>query len=384
MLLRSIIGDEQSNKILIKFSKFLTLLSVSTTFKAYHTLHNQFVLIYDGFEDIDDVTSLVSRMQNELKNFFTIGKDEFYLYITASVGVAVYPDHTTRISLLDHAFQALVSAKKSGFGRYEIYYDESSQKTFDEFLLFNRMHKAIELGEFEVFYQPIIASKSRDVVGAEALVRWHHPEYGLIMPDNFIPMLEKTGSIIALGRHIFEEVLKQLKRWQIFDFKEVSVSINVAPIELEHGGFVEYVSIKLDEYNINPQRIKFEITESYAMRNEGRAKNEIAALKKLGCFIVLDDFGTGYTSFSYLKKISADIIKIDKTMVDHILDEKEDQRILKAMIELAHTLNMKVIVEGVESASVFQLVSSFGCDYVQGYYISKPMPVLEFQKLLRE
>jgi len=241
----------------------------------------------------------------------------------------------------------------------------------------------LQKDEFEVYYQPIIEVKNREIVAAEALIRWRHPKYGLIPPDVFIPMMEKTGFIVEIGKYVLKEVLKQQKRWELFKFKEIEISINMSLLEIETEGFIENVTEQLLHHQINPELIKFEITESAAMSNEGEVDRQLLELKNLGVAIALDDFGTGYTSFDYLKKFPADVLKIDKTLVDYILVNKEDQRIVKAMIELGHNLGMKIVVEGIENERMSQIIASYGCDYMQGYYFSKPVPVFEFQKLLR-
>jgi len=270
---------------------------------------------------------------------------------------------------LDHAYQALAEAQKNGYGNIHIYERSELEKKYDELILFNAIHDAIDKQEFEIHYQPIVRTKDKEVVAAEALIRWKHSEYGYIPPDVFIPMLEKSGFIINLGQFVLSEVLKQQKRWEVFKFKPIEVSINV--------------SRQLTEHQVAPELIKFEITEGVAMENESQADRQLHALKKLGVSIALDDFGTGYTSFSYLKKFPADILKIDKSLIDYILDNEEDQRIIRAMIELGHNLGMKIVVEGIENKEMVDLIGSYGCDYMQGYYFSKPLPAYEFQEMIR-
>jgi polar amino acid transport system substrate-binding protein len=245
------------------------------------------------------------------------------------------------------------------------------------------MQKGLDNDEFEVYYQPIIKVENEEVIGAEALIRWIHPRYGFIPPDVFIGLMEKTGFIVKLGQFVLEEVLKQQKRWELFKFKQIHVSINVSMIEIATGDFVEHVEQELIHHQVNPELIKFEITEGTAMISEIQTEKYFYKLKKLGVGISLDDFGTGYTSFTYLKKFPADILKIDKSLVDHILLNTEDQRIVKAMIELGHNLGMKIVVEGIETKKMVALLASYECDYMQGYYFAKPLPVFEFQKLLR-
>ncbi|MEO1953147.1 MAG: EAL domain-containing protein, partial [Campylobacterales bacterium] len=197
------------------------------------------------------------------------------------------------------------------------------------------------------------------------------------------PIMEKTGFIIKLGRYLIEEVLKQQKRWELFKFRQVPVSINLSLAELEKDNFVEVVETQLANHKVSPELIKYEITEGLAMENEERTHKQLSELRKLGVNILLDDFGTGYTSFSYIKKIPANIIKIDRSLVINILTSKTDQGITKSIIDLAHSIGMKVVVEGVEDEHMFNMLRDIGADYIQGYYISKPVPVFEFQKFLR-
>jgi len=307
------------------------------------------------------------------------------LHLTASVGISIYPESGPASNLFDNAYKALAEAEKSGHGRIHIYETDILEHDYDELALYNGIHEAIERNEFEVYYQPIVEVETKEIVAAEALMRWKHPQYGFIPPNIFIPIMEKTGIIIDLGKYLLEEVLKQQKRWELFKFKQIQVSINMSLLEVEAEGFVDNIEKQLVHHQVDPQLIKFEITEDSAMSSEEQqVYTQLIALKKLGVGIALDDFGTGYTSFSYLKKFPADILKIDKTLVDYVLVNNEDQRIIKAMIELGHNLGMKIVVEGIENERMFDMIASYGCDYMQGYFFAKPLPVFEFQKLLRK
>ncbi len=379
--LRSIIGYEQSNVILIKLAKYLDNLAKELSFSVYHTSHNNFLLILTNIDSSRNVISVVDQIQNELISFYQMENSK--LHLTASTGIAIYPDNSTTLNLLDNAYKALAQAEKNGFGRIEMFKSSESKHDYDELKLYNDMHQALEKDEFEVYYQPIVESISQEVVAAEALIRWHHPKHGMIAPYIFIPIMEKTGLIVELGEYVLEEVLKQQKRWELFKFKQIEVSINLSLIELETGKFVEYVLQQLDKHKVSPSLIKFEITEGIAMISENQTSRQLLELKKLGIGISLDDFGTGYTSFSYLKKIPASTLKIDRSLVINIVNSEEDQRIVKAMIELGHNLGMEIVVEGIEDEKMFNMMVEFGSDYIQGYYFSRPLPVFEFQKLLR-
>jgi polar amino acid transport system substrate-binding protein len=378
--LRSIVGLKQSNEIIIKFANYLRKITVEMKTDAYHTFDNHFLLMLSNVESIESITSFIVDIQKKLATFYKIENSN--LHLTISAGVAIYPDSGSTRQLLDNAYKALVKAEQGGDGAIEIFLPQKQSK-YDELTLHNDMESGLKKGEFEVYYQPIVEADTHQVVSAEALIRWIHPTYGFIPPDIFIGLMEKTGFIIKLGRFILNEVLKQQKRWELFKFKQIGISINVSMVEIETGEFVKYVEEQLQYHQVNPELIKFEITEGKAMLNEGKTKKYFMALKRLGVSILLDDFGTGYTSFTYLKQFPADIIKIDKTLVDHILENNEDQRIIKAMIDLGHNLGMKIVVEGVENKEMVTMLNSFNCDFIQGYYFSKPLPVFEFQKLIR-
>jgi len=379
--LRAIIGYEQADVILIKFAKYLEQLSKESSFSVYHTFHNNFLLTVPNVESSDEIIMLSKQIQEQLVSFYKM--EDVRLHLTASIGISIYPESGSTLNLLDNAYKALTESEKSGYGRISVYKADAKKHDYDELTLHNGIHEAIERNEFEVYYQPIIEVKTLEIVAAEALMRWKHPKYGLIPPDVFIPIMEKTGFIVKLGQFVLEEVLKQQKRWELFKFKQIEVSINMSLLEIETEGFVENVAQQLVKHQVHPELIKFEITEGAAMRNEEYVDKQLLLLKNLGVAIALDDFGTGYTSFSYLKKFPADVLKIDKTLVDYILVNQEDQRIVKAMIELGHNLGMKIVVEGIENERMLQMIASYGCDYMQGYYFSKPVPVFEFQKLLR-
>jgi polar amino acid transport system substrate-binding protein len=379
--LRSIIGDEQTNDIIKKFARYLETLTKNVNVSVYHTFDNHFLLTVTNLNSIDEAKVFVEDIQKKLATFYKM--DGVHLHLTVSAGIALYPDSGDIRLLLDHAYKALAEAEKEGDNNITIFLPEKFTAAYDELRLHSDMPRALSNGEFEVYYQPIVRVGDQEVVAAEALIRWKHPQYGMIPPDVFISLMEKTGFIVKLGQFILDEVLKQQKRWELFNFKNIEVSINVSMVEINTGEFVQHVERKLAEHQLDPECIKFEITEGIAMLNEAQTVKYFLALKKLGVGISLDDFGTGYTSFGYLKKFPADIVKIDKSLVDYILTNEEDQRIVKAIIELAHTLGMKIVVEGIENQQMVDMITSYGCDYLQGYHFSKPLPVFEFQKLIR-
>ena len=379
---RSIIGFHQSNEIILKFSNYLSHIVSDMNLSVYHTFDNHFLLAVSNVASTQHVVDLVCTIQEELASFYKM--KDINLHLTVSSGISVYPDSGSTRVLLDNAYKALDQAQKEGDNKIIVYDSEISKSKYDELKLYTDMQSGLSNGEFEVYYQPIVNTNNHEVVAAEALIRWIHPQLGFISPDIFIGLMEKTGFIVKLGQFILEEVLKQQKRWELFKFKDIEVSVNVSMIEIATGDFVDYVKSRLEHHQVSPEKIKFEITEGAAMIRESQTEKYFHKLKKLGVGISLDDFGTGYTSFSYLKKFPADILKIDKSLIDNILTNDEDQRIVHAMIELGHNLGMKVVVEGIETKSMVDILTAYKCDYMQGYYFSKPLPVFEFQKLLRD
>lgn len=379
--LMSLLGHEQTNKIMIKLAEYFTSLSKEYSFKVYHTYQNHFLLVMTQIKTQQEILDLVQKIQEELKGFYNV--KDVYLRLTASVGIGIYPDSGNTRSLLDNAYKALADAEAHGHGNVVIHIPEKKRFKFDELTLYNEMPNALEKGEFEVYYQPIIKSQTLKIVGAEALIRWIHPVHGLIPPDAFIPIMEKTGFIVELGKYMVEQIFRQIKRWEQFNFKRIYISINVSMVEIETETYVDFIVKNLKHYQVDPEQVTFEVTEGVAMVGEQHTIKEFKRLRDLGCGVSLDDFGTGYTSFSYLKKFPASTLKIDKSLADHILTKEDDRKIIQAMIDLAHHLEMKVVVEGIENKGMVELLKGFNCDLFQGYYFSKPLPMFEFQKFLR-
>ena len=380
--LRSIIGYDEANTILIKFSTYLKYILEEYDMNIYHTYENYFLLTVTNLKERKDAIDIVQRIQDEVKESYQL--DNLNIHLSLSAGISIYPDSGTSRKLLDNVYKALSQAQKYGDGQIHLYLPPKSKFEYDEVTLHNDMQGALDNKEFEVYYQPIVDASTKEVVSGEALIRWKHPKFGLIPPDAFISLMEQTGFIIKLGQYIIKSVFAQQKRWELFGFKKIQVSINMSMIEIATGNYVDFIEQNLKEFNLDPQSVKFEITEGRAMISEEDTKQYFVALKELGVSISLDDFGTGYTSFTYLKKFPADVLKIDKSLVDYILTNKEDQGIVKGIIKLGHNLGMKIVVEGIENLEMVEMLLSFDCDYMQGYHFAKPLQVFEFQKLLRK
>lgn len=263
------------------------------------------------------------------------------------------------------------------------YFNRSLDDSLKERIsLENALNQALKLGQFELYYQPQLDVKSNRIIGAEALIRWNHPEKGMISPDAFIPLAEESGLIIDIGSWVLHQASDQLALWRKQGFDQLSVSVNLSALQVQKESFAKEVADVIREYGVPEACLDLELTESMIMRN---AEETIAALDKihnLGIQISVDDFGTGYSSLSYLKRFPLDKLKIDRSFVQDITVDTDDAMICKTIISMAHNLNLQVIAEGVETHAQLELLRDYGCEQYQGYLFAKPLPVEQMTKHL--
>lgn len=308
---------------------------------------------------------------------------EYELYVTASIGISLFPDNgQTVVDLMKHADIALYKAKDQGRNNCQIYSSIMDSKSFQSFFLERDLRKALLNNEFLVYLQPRVDARHNKIVSAEALIRWNHPEFGLIPPSQFIPIAEETGLIIPIGKWVKRKVCEQLVQWRNEGIPLVPISINISPQRFFQKDFAESVRGLLEEFSLDGCLLEFEITENSLMRNEVDVNETIGELKKLGIKIYIDDFGTGYSSFSYLKSFRLDGIKIDRSFIHDISCQSDNAGITAAMIQLAHLLKTDVIAEGVETMEELLFLQEHNCHQVQGYLYAKPSPMENFGNLL--
>jgi diguanylate cyclase (GGDEF)-like protein/PAS domain S-box-containing protein len=308
---------------------------------------------------------------------------DYELYVTASIGISLYPDNgQTVVDLMKHADIALYKAKDQGRNNCQMYSSLMDSKSFQSFFLERDLRKALLNDEFLVHLQPRVDASTNQIISAEALIRWNHPELGLIPPSEFIPIAEETGLIIPIGKWMKRKVCEQLVAWRNENVPLVPISINISPQRFFQKDFAESVRLLLEEYELDGCLLEFEITENSLMRNEADVIQTINELKKLGIKIYIDDFGTGYSSFSYLKSFKLDGIKIDRSFIHDISCQSDNAGITAAMIQLAHLLKTDVIAEGVETTEELLFLREHNCHQVQGYLFAKPSPMEEFRDLL--
>ncbi|OGT89927.1 MAG: hypothetical protein A2286_06350 [Gammaproteobacteria bacterium RIFOXYA12_FULL_61_12] len=333
---------------------------------------DEFTLLLTRVRSNNDVARLGQRILENLRRPFRVDGQE--LAISVSIGVALYPnDGSDSITLLRNADTAMYQAKKQGRDKL-IYYTSAMNATALMMLgLEAELRRALSLGQLEVFYQPKLAIPARKLVGMEALVRWRHPERGLMLPGEFLPVAEESGLIGPLSDWVLEQVCRQIQDWQARGLDPVQVSVNVSNQQFHSGRLVETVARVLDETGVDPQLLELELTENIVMEDVHSAMEMMAQLKEMGVVLSLDDFGTGYSSMSHLKRFPLDKLKIDRSFVKDIAADPDDEAIARSIIALAHSLNLRVVAEGVEKEEQLQWLEGKKCDEVQGYLFSRPV-----------
>jgi diguanylate cyclase (GGDEF)-like protein/PAS domain S-box-containing protein len=305
------------------------------------------------------------------------------VHVSASIGITLYPDDANTASeLLKNADQAMYLAKKSGRSCFRYFTQSMQDEAQTRQLMINDLHKAIALRQFQIYYQPIVELKTESINKAEALIRWNHPEQGLISPLDFIPFAEESGLIIEIGDWVYKEAMRQTKIWQNKYTMDFQISVNKSPVQFRSSSKIDEWIEHLTELGLSGKSSVIEITENFLMEHEGRIAEKLLQLRKSDIKISLDDFGTGYSSLSYLQKFEIDYLKIDKSFVSNLTPNSQDIILCEAIITMAHKLNIKVIAEGIETEFQKKLLADMHCDYGQGYLFSRPMPAEQFEVLL--
>ena len=342
---------------------------------------DEFMILCPYIADVEESIFCAKEILASLKEPFFI--EEYELFVTSSIGISIFPaDGENVVDLMMHADIALYKAKGSGRNTFQIYSKLMDRTSYHSFFLERDLRKALMHNEFIVHLQPRVDSSRKVIMGAEALIRWNHPNLGLISPADFIPLAEETGLIIPIGKWMKRRVCEQLVAWKKKGIPLIPISINISPQRFLQKDFAKSVRDIIEEYGVEGRYLEFEITENSLMKNEEDVIQTIHELKELGIKIFIDDFGTGYSSFSYLKTFQLDGIKIDQSFIRNISCKSENAGITAAMIQLATILKMDVIAEGVETYAELLFLNEHNCHQVQGFLFSKPTPMEEFENLL--
>jgi diguanylate cyclase (GGDEF)-like protein len=343
---------------------------------------DEFVLILNDQNNEEVVFRAMQRIAQRVCEPMNIaGKD---LYITCSAGVSLFPQDGPDVeTLLKNADVAMYRAKEAGRNNFQFFTTEMNELVNERLQLEASLRGALERREFLLHYQQKVNLKTGAIFGSEALLRWNHPEWGLVRPARFIPVAEETGLIVQIGEWVVEEACRQYRAWQDEGLEPGAVSVNLSARQFRQEGLVRAASRILVETGLDPSALEMEITESMVMHNAEAAIAVLQGLKSLGITLSVDDFGTGYSSLAYLKDLPIDTLKIDRSFVREIRGGSETEGVLaQAIISLGHALDLKVIAEGVETDAQVRFLAKHRCDFVQGFYYGEPVPPADFARLL--
>jgi diguanylate cyclase (GGDEF)-like protein len=344
---------------------------------------DEFVIILTEIKTIQNVKNIANNILNILNENFLLEKDHQAI-ISASIGIAMYPEDGDSVdSLLKNADTAMYQAKDKGKNQYQFFTAAMNNKVMNYMRIEQELHIALEYQQFELYYQPIFDLQTKKIASVEALIRWNSPENGLIFPDDFIPIAEETGMIVPMGKWIMQEAMHQIKDWNNRFTQRIKMGINISSRQFCDRSIPIYQVLQesLDKTGVEPSLIEFEITENLLMENSSELEETLNKISSLGIKIFMDDFGTGYSSLSYLKKFPIDVLKIDRSFVWNMDKDESDERLVRSIINMAKTMKINVLAEGVETMQHQKLLQQMGCDYAQGYLYSKPIPAKELEDL---
>ncbi|NVK23572.1 MAG: EAL domain-containing protein [Gammaproteobacteria bacterium] len=327
-------------------------------------------------------TALCNNIIKSLGARYSLAKENFKMPINIGVSYGKFADSASEVQA--QALAALEHAQENILSSYRIYSNDLKAIIEQRTQIESDLTKALENNEFEIYYQPQVTAASGKIVGAEALVRWHHPTKGLISPNEFIPVAENTGMIIEIGQWVLETACDQAAKWQNLGHNNFRIAVNLSPVQFSQPNVVQNVKHVLEKTGLKGSSLELELTENAILEDINGALKAFKELKQLGVTLSIDDFGTGYSSLSYLRKFPMDRIKIDRSFIHELLDDKESQEITLAIISMAHNLNMRVIAEGIESEQQYAFLHENNCEELQGYYFGRPVAVAELEMFLEK
>jgi diguanylate cyclase (GGDEF)-like protein/PAS domain S-box-containing protein len=340
---------------------------------------DEFALVLEDVSSPDNVVQIARKIISALSSPFEV--DERELFITTSIGISMYPaDGKDPQTLLKHADTAMYQAKELGRNTYRFYSSDMSIRVFERLSMETSLRHALERQEFVLYYQPQVNIESGKIQGVEALLRWQHPEMGLVLPGDFVPILEETGLILAVGEWVLKTACAQAKAWHEAGFPGLRMAVNLSSRQFNAPGLIKMLTRILTQTGLNPRDLELEITESILVQHSKDTMAIFKTFSDLGVNLAIDDFGTGYSSLSYLKRFSVDTLKIDRTFIADVIHDPEDAAIVEAIIAMARRLGISVIAEGVESEAQVKFLSKQGCNQIQGFLVSQPLPAEEIYK----
>ena len=375
------LGHDAGDRLLIEVSRRLFgCLRDSDTVARWGG--DEFVALLEEFGSPNDLIAVARRILEALARPYTIEHQE--LVVTASIGISTFPDDGLDASaLLRAADIAMYRAKESGKNNFQYYSPQMNVHTFERLTLESSLRRALERGEFLLHYQPKVGARGEGVVGAEALIRWQHPEMGLVSPMQFIPLAEETGLIVPMGSWVLRTACAQSRTWQSSGLPKIRLGVNISSRQFRNEGLVGEVRNVLRDTGLDPDLLELEITESMLMHDPEQTVRMLNELTAIGIHLAIDDFGTGYSSLAYLKRFPVATLKIDRSFIQDVPADADGVAITLAILAMAHNLRIKVTAEGVETEQQLAFLQQHGCDEIQGYLSGRPLPAEDFARLLR-
>lgn len=342
---------------------------------------DEFIVILTEMSHDYDGGTVANRILHDLAEPFMLDGHE--VFISASIGISLYPTDGRDVeALLKNADIAMYHAKEQGKNNFQFYDESMNAMALKRLRLENELRKALEHNEFQLYFQPKVRVENKELIGVEALLRWNHPEHGLLPPSEFISLAEETGLIAPIGEWVLRTACEQAKAWQVDGLQPLTISVNISQRQFEQHLFLESVLDILKNAHLSPHFLELEITESLIMHDPEKIIAMLGELKATGIMISIDDFGTGYSSLEYLRKLPLDALKIDRSFITHAVTNGDDAAIARAVIAMAHTLNLKVIAEGVENSAQLEFLRELDCDEAQGFLFGRPVPANECSRLM--
>ena len=370
------VGDLLLKEVSVRFSSFLR--SGDTVARLGG---DEFAIILSDNSTTYNVSIVAQKIIDTISEPFHL--KNYTCSVGTSIGIAVYPSDGDDIEhLTKNADIAMYHAKNEGRNNYQFYSEDLNVNTIERMAFENELHKAIDNNEFILYYQPVYEAHTEKIVSMEALIRWRHPSRGLLLPGDFIPLAEETGYIKKIGIWVAQQACKQIKEWQKIGYEDIRVAINISAQQFSQNDGMKSISRIIQGEEISSGCLEIELTESCILENEDNAAETMQELRKFGIDHAIDDFGTGYSSLKFIKQLPINKIKIDRSFVKDITENKDDSAIVSAIIAMAHNLQLKVVAEGVETREQLEHLNNLGCNEIQGYFFSTPLPVEELEELL--
>ena len=374
------LGHQTGDQLLIDVS--LRLQSILRTSDTVSRLGgDEFLLIIESIDDKEQITAIANKINETIARPFKVVDEE--IITSCSIGIAVAPhDGSDFDTLLRHADMAMYHSKELGKNHFRFFDDDMNTHAQEHMKLISDLRRAIQEDQLVLHYQPKVDLDSGRIVGAEALMRWHHPSRGMIPPDVFIPLAESSGLIVEMGRWAINKACDDCFAWNDLGFPDISVAVNISPIQFKRGDIERLVQKALLRTQLTPWNLELEMTESLLIDDFKELKEVLVTLKRIGVSFSIDDFGTGYSNLGYLKQFNVDSLKIDQSFIQRIHENQQDVAIVGAIIQMAQNLSLKTIAEGIEEERTAKLLKEMGCDQAQGYFWSKPAVEEEFRRIL--